>query len=71
MITLPRIAILFSLVGIYYVNWRKQRTGFLFHTIAAFIWAYHWYALAQTEALGSMLFSAASSLAGWYRWGKI
>jgi len=70
-INIPRLIICVSMFGIYYLNWRRERVAFVFHTIAALGWTFYMWHIGELEATGSMMFSAATSIMGWVRWGQI
>jgi len=68
MITLSYIIILISCVGIYYVNWKHNKVGFLFHAVSALLWAIYDWKLGACVQTATMVFSSVTSIVGYLKW---
>lgn len=70
MITLPRLVIFVSLCGIYYLNHKHSKTGFLFFAVGALGWVIYDIGLGAYEQAGANAFSFFSSLYGYWKWSR-
>ncbi len=57
-----------SLIGVYMVNWRHDKSGFLFHTVSALCWVWYDWGLGAHEQAVMILGSAGTSIAGYIKW---
>ncbi len=70
-ITWPRMVILISGIGMWYINVRRRRVGFLFFSVAALGWAIYDWRMGAYEQAAVMAANVVTPLIGWWRWGKI
>ena len=70
MITMPRIIISITMVGVYFLNWRCDKVGFLFHATSATLWALFSFEHSTEQSL-TYAFSAFSSIVGYIRWKEM
>ena len=68
LITWPRVVLLISGIGIYFLNFRRDKKGFIFFAISAIGWAVYDVRLGASEQALVMLFSAFTSFAGYFKW---
>lgn len=71
MITLPRIIICISFVGVVLLNHMKNRWGFVVFGISAFLWSVYDIGLGEYEHAAASAVSSAVSFYGFWRWGRI
>lgn len=69
-ITLPRLIIAISLVGVYYLNHARDRKGFLWLMASAFLWAFHNWTIGEYEQMATTAFSGFTSMYGYWKWSK-
>lgn len=68
LITLPRVIVLISLIGTYYIALKRDKLGFVFFTISALMWTGYDIGLGAYEQAGMCLFSAITSVVGYVKW---
>lgn len=68
MITIPRIIILNSMIGVYFINWKKNKTGFIILGASAFAWCFWNLHIGQNEQALSTGISGVTSIIGWFKW---
>jgi len=71
LITWPRVVILISGIGMWFINFRRQRIGFIFFSIAAIGWAIHDFHIGEFEQMAVMIANIFTPILGWWKWGKI
>lgn len=68
--TLPRCIIIVSLIGIYFINHKHDKRGFLCFAIGALGWVVYDIGLGAYEQAGANAFSMVSSIYGYWKWTK-
>jgi hypothetical protein len=71
MVTWPRVVIIISLLGMYFINWRRHRIGFLFFSVGAFGWMLYDIHGGSYERALIMAGNVITPLIGWWRWGRL
>lgn len=68
--TLPRLILFISAIGIYFLNHRHDKRGFLFFATSAAGWVVYDIEIGAYEQALTNAFSAAVSLYGYWKWSR-
>ena len=68
LITFPRMIMFISLVGVYYLNWKHNKAGFIFLGISALCWAWYDWGIGAHEQAIMVFGSAVTSIIGYLKW---
>jgi len=63
---MPLVIITISAVGVYFLNWRTDKIGFLILGFSAFLWAVYSWDHSRLQS-ANYLFSTVVSVIGWWR----
>lgn len=56
--------------GVYYLNHKHQKEGFLFLGLSAALWVLHNLSIGQYEQAATCGFSTVTSLYGYWKWKR-
>lgn len=70
MIPLPRLIICISLLGVYFMNHRHDKRGFLFFATSAALWTWYDVDLGIYEQAMTNAASSIVSIYGYIKWRK-
>lgn len=67
-ITFPRFIISISIVGVYVLNHRHMKEGFLVFAVSAGLWVIYDLGIGAYEQAATCAFSTVASIYGWWKW---
>jgi hypothetical protein len=70
LVTVPRLIMCVSGLGVLYVNFMARREGYLFFAVAAFFWSVYDYGLGAKEQALVMIVSLITSVVAYVQWGR-